>query len=64
MMLLGDVVAIAKIFGKETERDNVKYMLADRLLVDFKLRTSRFKVKDTVNHGSVIGVCSSFIYFS
>ncbi|CAH0698793.1 unnamed protein product [Spodoptera exigua] len=51
----GDVVAIAKIFGKETTRDNVKYMLADRLLVDFKLRTSRFKVKDTVNHGSVIG---------
>uniref|UniRef100_A0A2A4K9W6 Uncharacterized protein n=1 Tax=Heliothis virescens TaxID=7102 RepID=A0A2A4K9W6_HELVI len=51
----GDVVAIAKIFGKETTRENVKYMLADRLLVDFKLRTSRFKVKDTVNHGSVIG---------
>ncbi|XP_026726411.1 protein takeout-like [Trichoplusia ni] len=51
----GDVVAIAKIFGKETERENVKYMLADRLLVDFKLRTSRFKVRDTVNHGSVIG---------
>ncbi|XP_075981399.1 protein takeout-like [Anticarsia gemmatalis] len=51
----GDVVAIAKIFGKESIRDDVRYMLADRLLVDFKLRTSRFKVRDTVNHGSVIG---------
>ncbi|XP_004923014.1 protein takeout [Bombyx mori] len=50
-----DVAAIAKIFGKEVERDNVRYMTADRLLVDFKLRNSRFKVKDTVNHGSVIG---------
>lgn len=50
-----DVAAIAKIFGKEIERDSVKYMMADRLLVDFKLRNSRFKVRDTVNHGSVIG---------
>ncbi|XP_028174785.1 protein takeout-like [Ostrinia nubilalis] len=50
-----DVAAIAKIFGKEVERENVKYMMADRLLVDFKLRSSRFKVRDTVNHGSVIG---------
>lgn len=50
-----DVAAIAKIFGKEIERDNVKYMEANRLLVDFKLRNSRFKVRDTVNHGSVIG---------
>ncbi|XP_048004826.1 protein takeout-like [Leguminivora glycinivorella] len=50
-----DVAAIAKVFGKEIERDNVKYMAADRLLVDFKLRNSRFKVRDTVNYGSVIG---------
>ncbi|KAL0849878.1 hypothetical protein ABMA28_011810 [Loxostege sticticalis] len=50
-----DVAAIAKIFGKEIERDQVKYMMADRLLVDFKLRGARFKVRDTVNHGSVIG---------
>lgn len=50
-----DVAAIAKIFGKEIERKSVKYMAAERLLVDFKLRSSRFKVRDTVNHGSIIG---------
>ncbi|CAH0406147.1 unnamed protein product [Chilo suppressalis] len=50
-----DVAAIAKIFGKEIERDGVRYMMADRLLVDFKLRGSRFRVRDTVNHGSIIG---------
>ncbi|XP_046975602.1 uncharacterized protein LOC124541707 [Vanessa cardui] len=50
-----DVVAIVKIFGKEIEREAVKYMTADRMQVDFKLKSSRFKVRDTVNHGSVIG---------
>ncbi|XP_052753712.1 protein takeout-like [Galleria mellonella] len=50
-----DVAAIGRIFGKEVEREGVKYMMADRLLVDFKLRNSRFKVRDTVNFGSVIG---------
>ncbi|CAG9576126.1 unnamed protein product [Danaus chrysippus] len=50
-----DVVAIVKIFGKEIEKENVKYMTADRMMVDFKLKSSRFKVRDTVNHGSVIG---------
>lgn len=50
-----DVVAIVKIFGKEIERETVKYMSADRMQVDFKLKGSRFKVRDTVNHGSVIG---------
>ncbi|KAI5642353.1 hypothetical protein NE865_05715 [Phthorimaea operculella] len=50
-----DVAAIAKIYGKEIEREGVKYMAADRLVVDFKLRGARFKVRDTVNHGSVIG---------
>ncbi|XP_026323616.1 protein takeout-like [Hyposmocoma kahamanoa] len=53
--VFGDVVAIAKIYGKEFERDGVRYMSVDRLLADFKLKTSRFKVRDTVNHGSVIG---------
>lgn len=50
-----DVVAIVKIFGKEIARDAVKYMSADRMQVDFKLKSARFKVRDTVNHGSVIG---------
>ncbi|CAK1600172.1 unnamed protein product [Parnassius mnemosyne] len=50
-----DVAAIAKIYGKEVERENVKYMVIERLLVDFKLKNSRFNIRDTVNHGSVIG---------
>ncbi|XP_047521226.1 uncharacterized protein LOC125060387 [Pieris napi] len=50
-----DVAAIVKIFGKEFLRQDTKYMTADRMLVDFKLRGSRFKVRDTVNYGSVIG---------
>ncbi|XP_060810447.1 uncharacterized protein LOC106141628 [Amyelois transitella] len=50
-----DVAAIAKVFGTEVEKDNIKYMSAERLLVDFKLRNSRFRVRDTVNFGSVIG---------
>ncbi|CAH0722890.1 unnamed protein product, partial [Brenthis ino] len=50
-----DVVAIVKIFGKEIVREAVKYMSADRMQVDFKLKSARFKVRDTVNHGSVIG---------
>ncbi|XP_059049261.1 protein takeout-like [Achroia grisella] len=50
-----DVAAIGRVFGKEVERDGVQYMTADRMLVDFKLRTSRFRVRDTVNFGSVIG---------
>lgn len=52
---LVDVAAIVKIYGKEIERDSEKYMSIERLLVDFKLKNSRFKVRDTVNHGSVIG---------
>lgn len=50
-----DIAAIAKMYGKEYERDGIRYMAVERLLADFKLKTSRFKVRDTVNHGSVIG---------
>ncbi|KPI93561.1 Protein takeout [Papilio xuthus] len=51
-----DVAAIAKIYGKEIERDNEKYMSIERLLVDFKLKNSRFKVRDTVNHVDVAAI--------
>ncbi|XP_041974370.1 uncharacterized protein LOC121729807 isoform X2 [Aricia agestis] len=50
-----DVVAIVKIFGVEIEKQGVPYMSAERMQVDFKLKGSRFRVRDTVNHGSVIG---------
>jgi hypothetical protein len=49
------VAAIGRIYGKEVERDGVNYMVIDKMLVDFKLQKSRFKVRDTVNHGNIIG---------
>lgn len=58
-----DVVAIIKIFGKEIQRQAVKYMTADRMQVDFKLKSSHFKVRDTVNHGSVIGELIHYLLF-
>lgn len=50
-----NVAAIAKVYGKEFERDGIKFMAVDKLSADFKLKASRFKVRDTINHGSVIG---------
>lgn len=46
----------AKIFGKEfRDKQNVRYMRIDRMLVDFKLQKSRFKIRDVINHGNIIG---------
>ncbi|XP_077288836.1 protein takeout-like [Arctopsyche grandis] len=50
-----DVSAIGRIYGKEVSRDGADYMIIEKLLIDFKLQKSRFKVKDTVNHGNIIG---------
>lgn len=55
MHFLGDVSAIGRIYGKEVERDGELYMMIEKLLIDFKLQKSRFKVKDLVNHGNIIG---------
>nr|XP_022919098.1 circadian clock-controlled protein-like [Onthophagus taurus] len=50
-----NVDAYARIYGKEIIKDNEKYMKIDKLNVDFKLQKSRFRVRDIVNHGNVIG---------
>lgn len=46
---------MAQIIGKEVTREDVRYMRIDKLAVDFKLKTSRFKVRDVINTGNVIG---------
>ncbi|KAK9686892.1 hemolymph juvenile hormone binding protein (JHBP) [Popillia japonica] len=45
----------AKIYGKEILKNDVKYMRIERLTVDFKLAKSRFRVRDIINHGNIIG---------
>ncbi|XP_055548193.1 circadian clock-controlled protein daywake-like [Wyeomyia smithii] len=50
-----DISAIAKIFGKPTERDGEMFMSVEKMLVDFTMKNARFKVKDHVNTQSVLG---------
>ncbi|KAF7266253.1 hypothetical protein GWI33_020290 [Rhynchophorus ferrugineus] len=50
-----EVDAATKIIGKEFTKDNVRYMKVDKMLVDFRLKKSRFRIRDIVNHGNVIG---------
>ncbi|KRT86741.1 hemolymph juvenile hormone-binding protein, partial [Oryctes borbonicus] len=50
-----NVDVYVKIYGKETIKNDVKYMRIERLNVDFKLAKSRFRVRDVVNHGNIIG---------
>lgn len=51
-----EVDAVARIFGKEVKnKQNVRFMKIDRMFVDFKLAKSRFRIKDIINHGNIIG---------
>lgn len=50
-----DIEAATKIFGKEFTKNDVRYMMVDKMLVDFRLKKSRFRIRDIVNHGNVIG---------
>ncbi|KAB0795711.1 hypothetical protein PPYR_09772 [Photinus pyralis] len=50
-----DVDATAKIYGKEVTKENVRYMHIDKLLVDFQIGKSKFKIKDVINLGNIIG---------
>ncbi|XP_044744017.1 circadian clock-controlled protein daywake-like [Chrysoperla carnea] len=52
----GDVSAKVELFGKIVKnKENVRFMKIDNLLVDFKLQKSKFKIRDQVNHANVIG---------
>ncbi|KAF5269251.1 hypothetical protein FQR65_LT02552 [Abscondita terminalis] len=54
--IFDDVDATAKIFGKEIKnKENVRFMRIDKMLVDFDVANSRFKIKDIINLGNIIG---------
>ena len=51
-----DIAAVTKILGKEvTLEDGNKYMRTERLLLDFNLGKSRFRIKDYLNDGNILG---------
>lgn len=50
-----DIDAAVKIYGEEIVKNDVKYMKIDKMLVDFRLKKSRFRIRDVINHGNVIG---------
>lgn len=48
--------ALTRIYGKEVKnKNNVRFMKIERMLSDFKLGKSRFRVRDVVNSGNIIG---------
>ncbi|XP_049857354.1 circadian clock-controlled protein daywake-like [Schistocerca gregaria] len=50
-----DIAAVVRVFGKEVATDGEKFMRIDKLLVDFNLSKSRFRIKDFLNTGNVLG---------
>lgn len=51
-----DVDAAAKFYGKEVRnKQQVKFMKIDKMYVDFQLKKSRFRVRDIINNGNIIG---------
>lgn len=54
--LTADISSIAKLYGKEmTGEDGLQYMNIEKLGVDFTLKNARFKVRDNVNTGNILG---------
>lgn len=51
-----DISSIAKLYGKQVKgKDDVNYMNIEKLGVDFTLKNARFKVRDNVNTGNILG---------
>jgi hypothetical protein len=51
-----DISAVGKILGKEvTLEDGKQYMRTEKMLVDFSLGKSRFRIRDYINDGNVLG---------
>ncbi|KDR14106.1 Protein takeout [Zootermopsis nevadensis] len=51
-----NISAVSKILGKEvTMEDGKQYMRTDNLFVDFNLGKSRFRIKDYLNDGNILG---------
>ncbi|KAJ8910906.1 hypothetical protein NQ315_003960 [Exocentrus adspersus] len=46
----------ATIFGKEYKNKNdVRHMKIEKMVVDFNVDKSRFKIRDAINHSNIIG---------
>jgi hypothetical protein len=55
-LLADDISAVSKILGKEvTLEDGKQYMRTDNLFVDFSLGKSRFRIRDYLNDGNILG---------
>lgn len=55
-LLLAGVEGAAKVKGKEyTNEQNVRFMIVDHMAVDFRLKKTRFRIKDVINHGNILG---------
>ena len=60
-----DIAAVTKILGKEvTLEDGNKYMRTEKLLLDFNLGKSRFRIKDYLNDGNILGKCLPLTYIA
>ena len=57
--IIANITGIGKIYGKEVMKGGIRYMKTDRLLVDFKLARSRFKIRDLLNTNNVLGKYAS-----
>lgn len=58
-----DVNGVGRIFGKEfTDENNIKFMKVDKMLVDFRLKKSRFRIRDIFNQGNIIGKYYSTLF--
>lgn len=53
-----NITGIGKLYGKEVKKNNVSFMKTERLGVDFKLASSKFKIKDYLNGNNVLGEMS------
>lgn len=48
-ILIADINAIAKIYGKQVIKNNDAFMQIEKMVVDFVMKGARFKVRDNLN---------------
>ncbi|XP_014245600.1 circadian clock-controlled protein-like [Cimex lectularius] len=53
--MFSNITGVGKIYGKEVVKSGIKFMKTEKLLVDFKLARSRFRIRDHLNGNNVIG---------
>ncbi|CAG9864316.1 unnamed protein product [Phyllotreta striolata] len=54
--VFNDVNGAGRIYGKEfSDEKGVKFMAVEKILVDFRLKKTRFRLKDVFNDGNLIG---------